>query len=271
MSPRLANAIFAAPGLLLLGLVVLPVVALVALTPPEDVVSGLSHPLAEPAFGLSLLTTSVSLGVIALLGTPLAWALAQARPTALLPRLVELLLAVPAVLPPAVAGVGLLLAFGSRGLVAHLAGPDLWPGLGGTTAAVVLAEVFVASPFFMSAAVGAFRAVAPEQLGAARTLGASPLGLFFRVALPVARRGLIAGAAMAWARALGEFGATLMFAGSVEGRTQTLPLALYATLEDDLAATRAIAAAMLVFAFALLLLLRALTDRRGRVQVSRSA
>jgi molybdate transport system permease protein len=271
LSPSLERRLLALPGLVLLGLIALPVVALVALTPPRELVEGLSHPLAAPALGLSLMTTTTSLAVIALLGTPLAWTLAQADPESRVARAAEHVVALPAVLPPAVAGVALLLAFGSRGLIALLTGTDAWQGLGGTTAAVVLAEVFVASPFYLQSAIAAFRGVDPGLIAAARTLGAGPNATFWRVALPVARRGLLAGAAMAWARALGEFGATLMFAGSVEGRTQTLPLALYATLEDDLAATRAIAALLLVLAFGLLVVMRGLTRDRGARQASRIA
>ena len=125
-----------------------------------------------------------------------------------------------------------------------------------STPAVVLAQVFVSAPFYVQAAVTAFRAVDPALLVVARTLGASPARVFFRVALPLSAPVLLGGAAMAWARALGEFGATLMFAGNLPGKTQTLPLAIYTALEDDLRAAQALSLLLVLVAFGLLLFLR---------------
>src|SRR6266700_1496339 len=157
----------------------------------------------------------------------------------------------PVVLPPAVAGVALLLAFGRRGLV----GPALEAagvGLPFTRAALVLAETFVAAPFYLQAAVQAFRRLDADLVLVARTLGASWPRLFATIAIPVAWPALAGGAAMSWARALGEFGATLMFAGNLSGRTQTLPLAIYTALESDLRAAQAIALVIVAMAFVLL-------------------
>jgi molybdate transport system permease protein len=246
-----------ATGALAMGLVVLlalPTVALFVTAAPSAVLAGFRHPIAAPALLLSLGTTMASLTIVVGLGTPLAWWLAQARGKPA--RAVETLVALPVVIPPAVAGLALLLTFGRRGLL----GP-LLEGLGWTisfsTAAVVLAQVFVSAPFYVQGATAAFRALDANLLVVARTLGASPARAFFRVAVPLARPGLVAGAGMAWARALGEFGATLMFAGNLQGRTQTLPLAIYTALESDLRAAQALSLLLVLVAFALLLLLRA--------------
>jgi molybdate transport system permease protein len=145
-------------------------------------------------------------------------------------RLLESLLQLPVVIPPAVAGVALLLAFGRRGLVASLVGPE-WGALSFTTAAVVLAQLFVAAPLFVQGALAAFRALDPEVVLAARALGAGPVRVLVRVAIPMAGPGLIAGAALCWARALGEFGATITFAANIPDETRTLTLAIYTALQ----------------------------------------
>jgi len=249
------SAFLVLSGGALLAFLVLPLVGLVATTSGADFVAGLRHPLVWPALKLSLFTTTISLAVVVGLGTPLAWALAQRDDR--LGRATETITQLPIVIPPAVAGVALLLAFGRRGLLAA------WLGLGGgvrsvafTTAAVVMAETFVSAPFLIQAALSAFRRVDPDLVVVARALGATPFRLFARVALPLAAPGLMAGAAMSWARALGEFGATLMFAGNLTGRTQTLPLAIYTALESDLRAAQALSLILVVVAFALLLIVR---------------
>ena len=177
-----------------------------------------------PAVRLTLATTMASLALVIGCGTPLAWVLARRRGRVW--RMVETVVQLPVVLPPAVAGVALLLAFGRRGLL----GPGLASlgiGLPFTRAAVILAETFVAAPFYVQAAIAAFRRLDPDLVLVARTLGASRPRVFFTVAVPISKAALAGGAAMSWARALGEFGATLMFAGNLSGRTQTLPLAIY--------------------------------------------
>jgi molybdate transport system permease protein len=202
---------------------------------------------------LSLLTTAISLILVVTLGTPLAWSLARARGR--LAHAVETVIQLPIVVPPAVAGVAMLLAFGRRGLLASILYPEGW-SVTFTTAAVVMAEVFVSAPFFVQAAISAFRRLDARLIVVARTFGASPFRVFLRIALPLAAPGLLAGAAMSWARSLGEFGATLMFAGNLEGRTQTLPLAIYTALESDLRAAQALSMILVVVAFALLLFVK---------------
>ncbi len=227
---------------LLLAALVLPLGALLV-TGAADLASGLQSPLVGPALQLSLATSVVSLLVVLVCGTPLAWGLAQ-RPIGWLEALVRL----PMVVPPAVAGVALLMAFGRSGV--------LGTSLTFTTAAVVLAQVFVAAPFYVQAAIEAFRAVDDDLLAVAQSLGAWPPRRFFAVALPIAAPGLVSGAAMCWARALGEFGATLMFAGNLPGTTQTMPLAIYTAMSSDMAAARAMSVVLMVVAFTLLLGLR---------------
>jgi molybdate transport system permease protein len=246
-SPALSLLAAAALAGFLLG----PLLALGLSTNAGEVLAGLRHPLAVAALGLSLLTTTCSLAVVLLLGTPLAWLLARhpGRAARALGTLVQL----PIVIPPAVSGLALLLAFGRRGLLGG------WLERAGislpfTTAAVVLAEVFVSAPFYVQAAAAAFRRLDQRLLLVARSLGAGPVRTFFRVALPLSLPGLATGAALSWSRALGEFGATLMFAGNLSGRTQTLPLAIYTAMETDLRAAKAMALVLVGVALGLLLL-----------------
>jgi molybdate transport system permease protein len=246
----------AVAGILLAVFLGVPLLALVTTIAPSDFAAGLAHPLVWPALRLSLWTTSVSLLITVLFGTPLAWLLAGSRGRGA--SVLETLVQLPIVVPPAVAGVALLLAFGRRGLFAGVLYPaGSSPAF--TTVAVVMAEVFVSAPFFVQAATSAFRRVDGELLIVARTLGASPLRVFARVAVPIAAPGLVAGAAMSWARALGEFGATLMFAGNLERVTQTLPLAIYSALESDLRAAQALSIVLVVVALGLLIGARGLS------------
>jgi molybdate transport system permease protein len=238
----------------LVALLALPTLSLFVTASPGGLLAGFRHPIAMPALLLSLGTTLVSLLVVVGLGTPLAWWLAKHRGG--LARAVETVVALPVVIPPAVAGIALLLAFGRRGLFGPLLERVGWT-ISFSTSAVVLAQVFVSAPFYVQAGTAAFRGLDANLFVVARSLGASPARAFFRVAIPLARPGLVAGAAMAWARALGEFGATLMFAGNLQGRTQTLPLAIYTALESDLRAAQSLSVLLVVVAFALLLLLRA--------------
>jgi len=265
-STLLATAWPGAIGLLsalLLLLVVLPIAGLFFSASPRQLLAGLGDPLVVPALRLTLVTTTISLLIILTCGTPLGWVIARrtsrrigAGPAARLWRLLETIVELPVVLPPAVAGVALLLAFGRRGLL----GPGLGAagiGLPFTRAAVVVAQTFVAAPFYLQAAVAAFRRLDPDMILVARTLGASPPRLLFTVAIPVSWPSLAGGAAMSWARALGEFGATLMFAGNMSGRTQTLPLAIYTALESDLRTAQSLSVLLVAVAFALLVAIRA--------------
>lgn len=251
---RLQQYLLGAMASLLVAVLALPLIGLFSGTSPTELLKALGHPLVWPALRLSLLTALASLGIVVMFGTPLAWALARSRGR--FGRALEVIVQLPIVLPPAVAGVAMLLAFGRRGLFAGWLYPVGWSAAF-TPLAVVLAQVFVSAPFFVAAASNAFRRVDEKLLIVARTLGASPLRVLLRVALPLAAPGVIAGAVMSWARSLGEFGATLMFAGNLEGRTQTLPLAIYTALESDLRVAQALSIVLVIVAFALLLGVRA--------------
>jgi molybdate transport system permease protein len=241
-------------GFLLL-LVVLPVLSLFFGASPRELLGGLTDPLVGPAVRLTLATTTTSLALIVACGTPVAFLLAR-RERQRGWRVIEAILQLPVVLPPAVAGVALLLAFGRRGLLGSvLAAAGI--GLPFTRAAVVLAQTFVAAPFYVQAATTAFRRLDPELVLVARSLGASPARVFFSIALPTSKPGLVGGAALSWARALGEFGATLMFAGNLVGRTQTLPLAIYTALESDVRTAESLSIVLVAVAFALLVAVRA--------------
>jgi len=253
-----------AAAAILLAFILIPIAALIVGTNASGFIAGLRHPLVGPALRLSLLTTSSSLTLIVLLGTPLAWLLASPKGRML--RWAELAIQLPVVLPPAVAGVALLFAFGRRGLIGEWL-DRLGIHLPFTTAAVVMAEVFVAAPFFVQGAVAAFERLDRNLIRVARSLGASPVRVFFRIALPLSAPGLLSGAALSWARALGEFGATLMFAGNLTGRTQTLPLAIYTAMESDLRAAQSLSIVLVSVAFGLLWAMRGgasqLMIRRG--------
>jgi len=246
---------------LALAFLFLPLIAVFIAIPPAKAFADLSSPVAVTALGLSLRTTFEAVGVTILFGTPLAYWLARSRFRG--KRLLEAAVQMPIVVPPAVAGVGLLLVFGRRGML----GPTLESlhlGVAFTTAAVVIAQAFVAGPFFVVAARQAFDAIDSDLVAVSRTLGASPLRTFIAVELPLAAGGILAGAALSWARALGEFGATMLFAGNLPGVTQTLPIAIYTALDSGLDVAVAMAALLLFSAFALLLLIRLLDWRMGR-------
>ncbi|MCW3067530.1 MAG: molybdate transporter, inner rane subunit [Solirubrobacterales bacterium] len=232
-----------------LAFLVLPVIAIFVNTSPARLVSSLGDAQAREALLLSLRTSAIALAIIVLLGTPAAYLLALRRfpGKALVMTLVEL----PLVLPPAVAGIGLLAALGPHGILGGaLASAHVRLVL--QTAGVVVALTFVASPFYLRQAQAAFEAVDRTYLDAARALGARELAVFLRVAIPTARPGLTAGLALAWGRALGEFGATLMFAGSFQGVTQTAPLAIYDQFASDFPAALALSAVLVIVSAALL-------------------
>jgi molybdate transport system permease protein len=211
-------------------LLAMPLFALAVSTTPSQMLEATAHPMFAPALWMSLKTTSLSLLAIVVMGTPLAWWLATSKQR--LARGVALLVELPVVVPPAVIGVALLMTFGRQGLLGGLL-TEMGISVVFTTTAVIMAQVVVASPFYIKAATSAFAEVDPEFLIVARSLGATPAQAIARVALPMAWPGLFAGASVAWARALGEFGATLLFAGNMTGRTQTMPLAIFGALEVD--------------------------------------
>jgi molybdate transport system permease protein len=241
------------PALLFLALATvlvflgLPVAAIFLDTSPGELIGSLGQPEARDALLLSLRTTAASLALILVVGTPAAYLLAtrEFRGKAVVVTLVEL----PLVLPPAVAGIALLASVGPAGILGSITGDSLAL----QTAGVVVALTFVASPFYIRQAQSAFAALDRTWLDAARTLGASEAGAFARVAVPAAMPGLAAGTALALGRALGEFGATLIFAGSFQGVTQTVPLAIYARFATDFDAALALAAVLVLVSAALLL------------------
>ena len=244
----------------LLLLLALPLVALVWRGASGEGLSAEGAMILRQALGLSLATSAVSTAAIVGFGTPLAYALARKRfPGA---RAVDLLIDLPIVLPPSVAGIALLLAFGRFGLVGswlNAAGVTI----GFTTAAVVLAQSFVAAPFYVRAAAGAFRRIDRDLEIAAANLGASPWRTLWSVTMPLALPSLLAGAVLAWARALGEFGATIMFAGSFPGVTQTMPLAIYGRYgSGDLETAILLSLALLVASAVTLAAIRALVGDR---------
>jgi len=245
-------ALLAAAALLLL--VTLPIAAIAVRGAPLFG-DALGAPEVGPAIRLTLGTSLAALVVIVALGTPTAWLIARRRIRAW--RVVDALLDLPIVLPPSVAGIGLLLAFGRSGLL----GPLLTAGgvsLAFTTAAVVLAQIFVAAPLYVRAAVVGFRSIDRDLERVAMVEGAGPLQIFRFVTLPLALPALVAGAVTAWARSLGEFGATILFAGNLPGRTQTMSLAVYTLFQSDVDAALALALLLMLSSFVVLFVTRLL-------------
>jgi len=233
----------------LLAFLALPVVAVVARVSPAAFARALASREVREALVLSLGTTASSTAIVVLLGTPLAWLLATREPR--WRRAVEVLVELPMVLPPTVAGLALLMAFGRAGLAGR-ALEAFGLRLPFTTLGVVAAQVFMSAPFYVTAARSGFESLDRRLVDVAATLGAGEAFTFARVALPLARPALAGGVALAAARALGEFGATITFAGNLPGTTQTLPLAVYVTLQTDL--DTAVVMAVVLLAASLLLL-----------------
>ena len=237
----------------------LPVVALlVRVAQQSDFLDAVTGDVALTALRLSLFTSIVSMAVVVLLGTPFAYLLA--RSDSLWARVVDSLVELPLVLPPVVAGVAMLMAFGRSGLI----GPGL-EGLGitipFTTVAVVFAQIFVASPFFIRSAKLGFQSVAKDYEDVAQTLGVSPWRTFFRITLPLAGPAMFTGLGLAWARALSEFGATMMFAGNLIGETQTMPMAIMTEMATSLDSALALSVMLLAGSVLMLAVLGLLTRR----------
>jgi molybdate transport system permease protein len=219
------------PALAGLAFLVLPLAGLLVRAPWSTLGRRLAEPQVLEALRLSLVTATVATAMCLLFGVPLAWLLARVSFPGR--RLVRALVTVPLVLPPVVGGVALLLVLGRRGLVGAWLDARFGITLPFTTAGVVIAETFVAMPFLVISVEGALRAADQRFEEAAATLGASRLTTFRRVTLPLIAPGVVAGAVLCWARALGEFGATITFAGNFPGQTQTMPLAVYLALETE--------------------------------------
>jgi molybdate transport system permease protein len=233
-----------------LAFLLLPIVALVTYQPLHDLVHGFGTKVATDAIVVSLKTNAIAFVLTVGLGTPFAYILARSRfrCRSLVITVVEL----PLVMPPAVAGLALLVAFGRFGLLGHTLSA-LGIDLAFTQAAVVIAIVFVASPFYLRGAIAAFEAVDSTLIDVAGTLGAGPVRRMLRIAIPLAAGGLGAAAAVAFARGLGEFGATILFAGSFQGTTQTLPLAVYSLFDANLDQAVAIGVLLIILSAAILL------------------
>ncbi|MEV0328041.1 ABC transporter permease [Micromonospora echinospora] len=242
------------PAVLGLLLLVLPLVGLLVRAPWSDLPGRLTEPGVLTALRLSLVSATLATLLCLLLGVPLAWLLARVEFPGR--RVVRALVTVPMVLPPVVGGVALLLVFGRRGLLGGWLDETFGVTLPFTTAGVVLAEAFVAMPFLVVAVEGALRGADRRFEEAAATLGAGRWSTFTRVTLPLVAPGVTAGAVLCWARALGEFGATITFAGNFPGTTQTMPLAVYLALETDLEAAIVLSLVLLVVSVTILAALR---------------
>lgn len=244
------------PILLFLGV---PLAALVLRSPVQQLGANLIRREVVQAVQLSFATTTVTLLVVLIFGTPLAYLLArhQFRGRIVLDTLIDL----PTVLPPSVAGIALLIAFGRRGLFGSSLN-ELGFSLAFSQTAVILAQIFVASPFYIKSAVSGFASVAWELEHAAALDGASSWRTFRYITIPLALPTLFGGAVMTWARALGEFGATLIFAGNFPGRTQTMPLAIYIGLELDLTVALTLSTILLSISFLVLFVVKGLLRQR---------
>ncbi|MGV8979532.1 MAG: ABC transporter permease [Cellulomonas sp.] len=244
----------AIPALVAVAFLLLPLVGLLLRASWRDLPRLLGESEVGGALRLSLVTATIATAIALVLGVPLAWVLARARFRGR--SFLRALVTLPLVLPPVVGGVALLFALGRRGFVGQYL--DQWFGLTlpFTSAGVVLAETFVAMPFLVVTVEGAFRSANLGLEEAAATLGSRPFATFCRVTLPLIAPSLIAGSVLCWARALGEFGATITFAGNLPGVTQTMPLAVYQALERDPDAAVALSLVLLVVSIAVLALLR---------------
>jgi molybdate transport system permease protein len=233
-----------------LAFLIVPIVALITYQPPHDLIDGFGTKVATDAIIVSLKTNAIAFVLMIGFGTPFAYLLARRRFAGR--SVVITLIELPLVMPPAVAGLALLVAFGRFGLLGHTF-TALGIDLAFTQAAVVIAILFVASPFYLRGAIAAFEAVDSTLIDVAGTLGAGPVRRLVRVALPLAGAGLGAAAAVAFARGIGEFGATILFAGSFQGTTQTLPLAVYSLFDANLDQAIAIGVLLIAISAAILL------------------
>lgn len=246
----------------MLFFLVVPLLALLARVPLTSLLQNLQNPEVAQAISLSLTTTAVSASLAIVFGTPLAYLLARHDFRGR--RVIDTLIDLPMVLPPAVAGIALLVTFGRRGLIgAQLDALGL--NIAFTSAAVVMAQVFVAAPFYIKAAIAGFEGVERDLEQAAAIDGADQPRIFRYITAPLAWSSLLGGAVMAWARALGEFGATIIFAGNFPGRTQTMPLAIYIGLELDLSTALTLSLILLAVSFLVLFIVKGLLRQRVRL------
>lgn len=255
----------AASTFLYVGFIGLPVLALlVRAAQQESFLASLTSDLALSALRLSLVTSSITMAIILMVGTPFAYMLA--RGNSLFLKLIDSLVELPIVMPPVVAGVAMLMAFGRQGILGSTLA-QLGINLPFTTAAVIFAQMFVAAPFYIRSAKLGFQSVARDYEDVSQTLGVSPWRTFWRLTLPMSGSSVLTGIALAWARALSEFGATIMFAGNLMGKTQTMPLAILTAMESSLDTALALAVLLLAGSVTILVGLGVLTRRQWREQV----
>lgn len=258
LSP-LTEWLFVLPSLLLLALLALPVLALLWRAGTEGMLSLIAEPSALSALRLSLLTSTLSVMIAIITGAPLAFVLARRKFAG--KAFMELVIDLPVVLPPSVAGIALLIAFGRQGVFGSWLS-SLGITIPFTTTAVVLAQTFVSAPLFVRAARIGFAEIEHQIVEAAYVEGSNEWQLFRYLMFPLAGRALLGGAILAWTRAIGEFGATILFAGNLEGVTQTMPLAIYLGLERSLGIALALSTVLVFASFLLLLLTRRLGDHK---------
>jgi len=242
--------------ILAMAFIALPVASLFLKSPLDDVIRSLHDPMVTDALRLSLITSALTTAIVVVMGTPIAYVHARFHYPG--KELADSLIDLPVIMPPAVAGIALLMAFGRMGILGHYLN-SLGFSIAFTTLAVIFAQVFVSSPFYIRQARTSFEDVDLSLENAARTLGASRAYAFFHVIIPIALNGLISGAIMAFARSLGEFGATIMFAGNLQGKTQTMPLAIYTAMQADLDVSLCLALILVVISFLIIAMVRILT------------
>ena len=260
--PRLFPLVGGLPAAIYVAFIGLPLVALFVRSLGEEGFFGsITGEAALTALRLSLFTSAIAVAVVVLLGTPFAYTLARWRFPGLL--ILDTLVELPIVLPPVVAGLAMLMAFGRTGIIGQWL-QGLGVAIPFTTTAVVFAQVFVAAPFYIRSARLGFQAVPRDYEEISHTLGISPWRTFWRVTLPLAWPALVSGLALAWARAVAEFGATIMFAGNFPGRTQTMPLAILSGLESDLSDALAMAVLLTAVSLVILVVLVAVRGFQGR-------
>ncbi len=259
---RLRNKVLKAGLVLLICLtmafIALPVASLFLKSPMDATLRSLHDPLVIDALRLSLMTSTLTTAIVVIMGTPVAYVNARFHYPG--KEIVDSLIDLPVIMPPAVAGIALLMTFGRMGILGHYLNA-FGLSIAFTTLAVIMAQIFVSSPFYIRQARTSFEDVDLAFENAARTLGASRIYTFFQVILPIAINGLISGAILAFARSLGEFGATIMFAGNFQGRTQTMPLAIYTAMQGDMDVALCLALVLVAISFLVIALVKTITRR----------
>lgn len=259
------NRVIYASGILACILILLyfflPVCALITRSSPSEIINSLEDPVVAHAIFLSLSTAGIATGVVVLLGTPLAYL--QARTEYPGKNLVDLIIDLPIVLPPAVAGIALLILFGRKGVIGSVFA-DNGIQILFTTTAIVLAQIFVAGPLYIRQAKCALEMVPEMYEHAARTLGADRVSAILTVTLPLAKSGITTGIVLTFARAVGEFGATIMIAGNLPGKTQTMPVAIYSLMQSDISSAISIAVILILLSGSILAFIRIISRSEKR-------